>query len=145
MAGGARERRPRSSASDAQKARAVTIVTRTGGDTGERWLRSRIFARDWSVTDRRAGRPNVLSQFAPIADIWRTKAEVRKGPTTDINRWGIPKAAESCTRAARAFKGGKGISAPEMRPCSSVPWRPRLFGTADGAELRKAKGVLSCS
>jgi hypothetical protein len=78
MAGGARERRPRSSASDAQKARAVTIVTRTGGDTGERWLRSRIFARDWSVTDRRAGRPNVLSQFAPIADIWRTKAEVRK-------------------------------------------------------------------
>ena len=85
-----------------------------GGDTGERWLRSRIFARDWSVTDRRAGRPNVLSQFAPIADIWRTKAEVRKGPTTDINRWGIPKAAESCTRAARAFKGGKGISAPEI-------------------------------
>jgi hypothetical protein len=36
------------------------------------------------VTDRRAGRPNILSQFAPIADIWRTKAVVRKVPGSDI-------------------------------------------------------------
>jgi|ERR1700736_3233297 hypothetical protein len=38
------------------------------------------------MTNRRAGRPNILSQFAPVADIWRTKAEVRKVPTTEVAR-----------------------------------------------------------
>ena len=55
-----------------------------------------------------------LSVLALKADPCSALSRGSFGPTTDINRWGIPKAAESCTRAARAFKGGKGISAPEI-------------------------------
>ena len=131
MAGGARERRPRSSASDAQKARAVTIVTRTGGDTGERWLRSRIFARDWSVTDRRAGRPNVLSQFAPIADIWRTKAEVRRVPAAAILNGKICPVLDDQHRSAIRVRGQLRARADHLqtacfrRECSRETPQPR--------------------
>ena len=93
-------------------------------------------------------RPRHTSRGFPLGGL-RTPAPVSAAPPscgrhpqtftiTDISRWAIPKAAKSCTRAARAFKGGKGISAPEMQ----VPVSRSLRPCTSGAELRRAKGVL---